>query len=153
MVDDPGETQFSGNGTESHDPAVFSFTLSQHRWIAALSAFSTLRRNGQALMEELRRSMNELRLLRARLVQPSILQTSNGSTGPELPRAVHFQLQYGLTPREMQVAMLLAEGRSNADVASALTISSHTARHHTQHVLAKLGVHSRGQAGAKIRNW
>jgi hypothetical protein len=41
MVDDPGETQFSGNGTESHDPAVSSFPLSQHRWIAALSAFST----------------------------------------------------------------------------------------------------------------
>jgi DNA-binding NarL/FixJ family response regulator len=53
----------------------------------------------------------------------------------------------------MQVAMLLAEGRSNEDVAAALQVSPHTARHHTQHVLAKLGVHSRAQAGAKIRQW
>jgi DNA-binding NarL/FixJ family response regulator len=135
------------------DPVEMKLSESQHRWSAALSAFSTLRRDNQALIEQIRHSINEMRVLRARLVQAPSRPTSNGSTPPELPLPVHFQLQYGLTPREMQVAMLLAEGRSNEDVASALEISPHTARHHTQHVLAKLGVHSRAQAGAKIRNW
>jgi DNA-binding NarL/FixJ family response regulator len=135
------------------DPVEVKLSESQDRWSAALSTFSTLRRDSQALIEQIRRSMNEMRALRARLVQAPSGPTSNGSTPPELPRPVHFQLQYGLTPREMQVAMLLAEGRSNEDLASALKISPHTARHHTQHVLAKLGVHSRSQAGAKIRNW
>jgi DNA-binding NarL/FixJ family response regulator len=138
MLDDPVETKLSE---------------SQHRWIAALSTFSALRRDSQALIEQIRRSINEMRALRARLVRAPGQPPSSGSTPPELPRAVHFQLQYGLTPREMQVAILLAEGHSNEDIASALKVSPHTARHHTQHVLAKLGVHSRAQAGAKIRNW
>jgi DNA-binding CsgD family transcriptional regulator len=50
---------------------------------------------------------------------------------------------YGLTPREVDVARLLLQRRSNAEVAQALTISEHTARHHTESVLLKLGVRSR----------
>ena len=34
---------------------------------------------------------------------------------------------------------------------SRLGISPHTARHHTQRVLDKLGVHSRAAAGARLR--
>jgi DNA-binding NarL/FixJ family response regulator len=153
MVDSPVEMTLNGNGTESRDPQVLSFPHSQHRWIAAVSTFTALRRDSQAILEQIRRSVTEMRALRARLMQAPSGGISNGSTRPGLPRTVHFQLQYGLTPREMQVAMLLAEGGSNEDVALALNVSPHTARHHTQHVLAKLGVHSRAQAGAKIRNW
>ncbi|MBA3659139.1 MAG: helix-turn-helix transcriptional regulator [Gemmatimonadales bacterium] len=57
----------------------------------------------------------------------------------------------GLTAREFQVARLLAEGLPNSEMAARLGISSHTARHHTQHVLRKLGVHSRAAAGARLR--
>jgi DNA-binding NarL/FixJ family response regulator len=135
------------------DSVETKLSESQHRWIAAVSTLSTLRRDNQAILEQIRRSITEMRTLRARLTQAPDRGPSNGSTPPELLRPVHFQSQYGLTPREMQVAMLLAEGRSNQDIASALDVSPHTARHHTQHVLAKLGVHSRAQAGAKIRNW
>ncbi|HUP19001.1 MAG TPA: helix-turn-helix transcriptional regulator, partial [Gemmatimonadota bacterium] len=53
--------------------------------------------------------------------------------------------RYRLTPRETQVARLLAAGRSNAEVASDLAISPHTARRHTERVLAKLAVASRAQ--------
>jgi DNA-binding CsgD family transcriptional regulator len=59
--------------------------------------------------------------------------------------------QFGLTQREAQVARLLSQGRSNQAIARDLEISEHTARHHTQRILAKLEVHSRGEAGAKIR--
>jgi DNA-binding CsgD family transcriptional regulator len=58
--------------------------------------------------------------------------------------------RYGLTAREVQVAHLLAEGKTNANVADALAISSHTAERHTEHVLSKLGVRSRASVGAKL---
>jgi DNA-binding CsgD family transcriptional regulator len=58
--------------------------------------------------------------------------------------------RFGLTQREAAVARLLAEGRSNAEIARELSISSHTARHHTENVLVKLGVRSRAQVAAKV---
>jgi len=51
--------------------------------------------------------------------------------------------RHGFTPREAEVAMLLARGERNADVARLLGVSAHTARHHTERVLSKLGVRSR----------
>lgn len=48
-----------------------------------------------------------------------------------------------LTRQEARVAALLCERRSNAEIARALSLSPHTARHHTERVLATLGVHSR----------
>jgi DNA-binding NarL/FixJ family response regulator len=74
----------------------------------------------------------------------------NGAHGADHDRA-QLQTRYGLTRREVQVAGLLAQGRSNSGIAQDLRISAHTARHHTQRILSKLEVHSRGEAGAKIR--
>lgn len=51
--------------------------------------------------------------------------------------------RFRLTRKEARVAELLAAHKSNAQIATALFISSHTARHHTQSVLGKLGVSSR----------
>jgi DNA-binding CsgD family transcriptional regulator len=51
--------------------------------------------------------------------------------------------RYHLTRKEARVALLLAEQKSNEEIAEDLFISSHTARHHTQSVLNKLGVRSR----------
>jgi hypothetical protein len=48
------------------------------------------------------------------------------------------------------VALLLAEGKSDAEIARELVISWHTARRHVEKVLLKLGVHSRAEAGARI---
>jgi hypothetical protein len=47
--------------------------------------------------------------------------------------------RFGLTEREAEVAMLLADRRRNAEIARALGISVHTARHHIERVLLKLG--------------
>ena len=54
---------------------------------------------------------------------------------------------HGLTSREREVFALLRRRYSNAEVAQALRISEHTARHHTENVLLKLGIHSRRQIG------
>ena len=51
-----------------------------------------------------------------------------------------------LTPREREILMLVAQGRSNRDIAGALVISERTARTHVSNVLAKLGLASRTQA-------
>jgi DNA-binding NarL/FixJ family response regulator len=48
-----------------------------------------------------------------------------------------------LTRRERQVLGLLAGGADNDGIAQALVISPETARTHVQHVLTKLGMHSR----------
>jgi DNA-binding CsgD family transcriptional regulator/tetratricopeptide (TPR) repeat protein len=48
-----------------------------------------------------------------------------------------------LSPRELEVVRLVAEGRSNAEVAAALFISQRTVTTHLQNVYARLGVGSR----------
>jgi DNA-binding NarL/FixJ family response regulator len=51
-----------------------------------------------------------------------------------------------LTAREKEVLILVAEGRSNKDIADHLVISERTARTHVSHLLAKMGLSSRTQA-------
>jgi DNA-binding CsgD family transcriptional regulator len=55
-----------------------------------------------------------------------------------------------LTPRECAVAMLIARGHSNGEISDTLGISAHTARHHTESVMRKLGVRSRTQVAARV---
>jgi DNA-binding NarL/FixJ family response regulator len=55
---------------------------------------------------------------------------------------------YGLTERELQVLRLVAEGKSNRDIAAGLVISEHTVARHVQNIFAKLGVSSRTAASA-----
>jgi DNA-binding NarL/FixJ family response regulator len=54
----------------------------------------------------------------------------------------------GLSPREREILALLAEGLTQKQIAAELVLSPKTVSTHIQHVLAKLGVHSRAQAVA-----
>lgn len=53
-----------------------------------------------------------------------------------------------LTPRESEVIVLLAQGKSNAEIAEKLSVSTATVRSHVHHLLRKLGVGTRAQAVA-----
>jgi two-component system nitrate/nitrite response regulator NarL len=53
-----------------------------------------------------------------------------------------------LTDREMDVLRLMASGRSNAEIAADLFLSTNTVRHHVQAVLQKLDAHSKLEAVA-----
>lgn len=52
----------------------------------------------------------------------------------------------GLTPREREILELVAEGRTNAQIAEQLWISAGTVRRHLENAYAKLGVHTRTAA-------
>jgi PAS domain S-box-containing protein len=56
-----------------------------------------------------------------------------------------------LTPRQHEVLRLLEQGRSTAQIAAELHISTETARNHIRHILSALGVHSRLEAVAVAR--
>jgi DNA-binding CsgD family transcriptional regulator len=69
---------------------------------------------------------------------------------PRLPSPDFLMRSFSMTTREADVALLLARGVSNAGIASELRISQHTARHHTESVLAKLNVHTRREVASAI---
>lgn len=48
-----------------------------------------------------------------------------------------------LTAREVQVIALVSEGKSNKEIARALTVTTHTVKAHISRILHKLGKESR----------
>ena len=56
----------------------------------------------------------------------------------------------GLTRRERQVAALLCQGFSNAEIGKALWVEESTAKVHVQHILRKLNARSRTEAAIRI---
>jgi DNA-binding CsgD family transcriptional regulator len=122
--------------------------ISQAHLSALRLSFQALRDQRRSLLSNMRALVDETLSSSERLrdewqIRPS---PSAGSSA-----ALRLQNEYGMTPREVDVALLLSEGLSNSALARQLGISPHTARHHTQRVLGKLGVHSRAEAGARLR--
>jgi DNA-binding NarL/FixJ family response regulator len=73
--------------------------------------------------------------------------------GPESPThqgdaldAAGHRTSVPLTPREREVLALLAQGRTNREIAQDLVISEPTAKVHVRHILEKLGVRNRTEA-------
>ena len=57
-----------------------------------------------------------------------------------------------LTRREREVLRLIVDGKSDKEIADALGLKFNTVRNHTQHILEKLGVHSRQEAMWRARS-
>ncbi len=55
-----------------------------------------------------------------------------------------------LTPRESEIARLVAQGLSNKEIASSLVIAQRTAEGHIEHILSKLGFTSRAQVAVWV---
>ena len=71
--------------------------------------------------------------LRERLGEPAV-------------HAVAAAVEHPLTPRELTVLSLVAEGLTNEKIADDLVLSPGTVKLHVQHIIAKLGVANRTQA-------
>ncbi len=67
-----------------------------------------------------------------------------------VPQVGAYNRLQTLTPREQDVMVLLTEGRSQVEIAERLVITQGTVAKHIEHILAKLGVHTRAQAVALV---
>ena len=83
--------------------------------------------------------------------EPAVLVTMVVSA-PEPLTDETLAADYDLTPREIQVARLIAEGLSNTEIAERLGVKFFTARNHVERTLSKLGVPSRHRVGPLLRN-
>jgi DNA-binding CsgD family transcriptional regulator len=101
-----------------------------------------------ALRQTLRRHREELRLavdwLSARLVDPAAEADAAGDRAESAESSVD-----ALTPRELEVLRLLARGRTNGAIATALLISEGTVKYHVKNILRKLQAASRADAVAR----
>ena len=58
-------------------------------------------------------------------------------------------LELGLTPRAAEALLWLAQGKTNADIATILGITESTVKKHVQEMFEKLGVETRGAAAVR----
>jgi LuxR family maltose regulon positive regulatory protein len=65
--------------------------------------------------------------------------------------ALRSTVQDLLTPRELEIVALMAEGASNQQIAEQLVVTVGTVKGHVNHILGKLGVHNRTAAVARAR--
>jgi DNA-binding CsgD family transcriptional regulator len=57
----------------------------------------------------------------------------------------------GLTPQELQIALLLAGGKTTRETAAALFLSPKTVEYHLRHIYQRLGIHSRDELADRLR--
>jgi DNA-binding NarL/FixJ family response regulator len=90
-----------------------------------------------------------LAAVRARLRRRSEThQASVASAAPDFNSAVPLE-SLGVTPREAEVLLWVAQGKANADVATILGMSEKTVKIHLGHIFSKLGVETRTAAAMR----
>ncbi|MFV5992013.1 response regulator transcription factor [Streptomyces sp. NPDC056231] len=80
------------------------------------------------------------------MVQRRLLERVTTAPAPAGPVPDESRLPDGLTPREAEVLVLIAEGLSNREIARKLHISQATVKSHINNLFAKAGVRDRAQA-------
>jgi DNA-binding NarL/FixJ family response regulator len=88
----------------------------------------------------LKASLESAREIGMRALEERVAKHLNELSGPSAPG--------DLTAREAEVLRLIAIGRSNADIATALSISLNTVATHVRNILAKTGCANRTEAAA-----
>lgn len=133
--------------------AVFGEALALHG--ATLDGFETartrlaygerLRRAGRRVdaRPQLREALATFERLGAR--RWSLQAAAELSATGETVQRVDVGWRSALTPQELQVGLLLAEGRTTREAAAALFLSPKTVEYHLRKVYTKLGIHSRAE--------
>jgi len=102
--------------------------------------------------EALRQALDALQGLGARTAAKLVagrLRRRGARGVPRGPRAATRSNPAGLTAREIEVMLLVAEGLRDAEIAQRLVLSERTVGHHVGAILRKLDVRTRAQAGAE----
>jgi predicted ATPase/DNA-binding CsgD family transcriptional regulator len=73
---------------------------------------------------------------------------TGASPAPDCGASTKRDAAHGLSPRELDVVRLIADGRSNQEIADALFISHRTATTHVRNILTKLNLDSRTAVAA-----
>ena len=99
------------------------------------------------------RASDDLDALRRRLLADSNLELVDRAEQAEAVVSLPRRSEEGdgglieaLTPRELEVLELVANGLPNRDIAHALSISEHTVKFHLASIFGKLGVSTRTEA-------
>lgn len=96
------------------------------------------------------KSVNQGAIWLAPQIVPLIREKSSCFIPQKQTSRAAFRAQHGdLTEREYEVLKLVVEGLSNAEIATALTISEHTAKAHVCNIIQKMVVDDRTQAAVK----
>ncbi len=80
------------------------------------------------------------------LLAPSVTRRLIDEFARQRPLARPLPAPAGLTPRELEVLRLVAQGLSNTEIAARLVVSDETVKTHVSRLLAKLGLRDRTQA-------
>ena len=68
-------------------------------------------------------------------------------------KSIKLKKAFNLSEREVEIALMLADGFTNRQIASALKLSDGTARNYISAIYMKLGVDNRPAAAEKIKNY
>ena len=97
------------------------------------------------LADDSPRTWGERERILLKLIRPSFMRPI------ALAEAVHERRRaLGLTSRELAVLACVRDGMTNGEIATTLFISPGTVRSHLEHAFAKIGVHTRTEAVARL---
>lgn len=142
LVVEPYVAQFAGDGVRASE----LWTGIGCPYEAALALADT------GAEGPLRQAFNELTKLGARPAAEMVahrLREMGARAVPRGPRSATRDNPAGLTPREVDVLVLLSEGLRNAEIADRLFLAGKTVDHHVSAILRKLGVRTRGEAAVE----
>ncbi|GAA1845204.1 response regulator transcription factor [Pseudonocardia ailaonensis] len=123
--------------------------------VVVLSAYGDSDRVRRALAQEV--SAYVMKSSRPDTILASVRAAAKGeqyldpALALRLVQAVDGRTTPALTKREHEVAALVAEGKSNLEIAADLFVSERTARTHVSHILTKLNFRSRVQLALWVR--
>ena len=108
----------------------------QAHWLATAEQAVDAATRGAAWTEGRRMTMDEV-IAHALEQPPPVADVRRQASTPVRDR---------LSPREREVLGLVAQGKSNREIADVLVVTEHTAKYHVAQLLNKLGAGSRAEA-------
>jgi DNA-binding CsgD family transcriptional regulator len=139
------------------DPYAFYLDGHPEKGAAAWAALGCPYEEAQCLADtddetQMRRALSIFQSLRAAPAAKLVTERLRAKGARRIsrgPRPTTRANPVGLSDREVQVLILMADGLRNAEIAERLVVSTRTVDHHVSAVLAKLGARSRYEAGQK----